>query len=151
MRGDSSVRLFQALGEPTRLRVAALLAATRQRACVCELSDALRERVYNVSRHLKALDDAGLLRSARAGRWIYYSFSPPAPLGRALTAILSRLDDLDGILAADRARLAARLSLREGGRCVVWKIDQKRVSPTGAKPHSPPASMVRRIVGDNSK
>ncbi len=119
----SAVRVFQGLGEPTRLRIAALLAATGARACVCELSDALDEPVYKVSRHLNVLEGAGLLASTREGRWMYYAFTHPAPLGGALKATLTGLGDSVGQLAGDRQRFAARLALREGGRCVVWKLD----------------------------
>lgn len=121
-------RVFHALSDPTRLRLAALLAATRDRACVCELSDALDERVYNVSRHLNALADAGLLRSAREGRWVYYRFAAQGgPAGKHLTALLTRLVDARAPFVRDRRRLEARLALREDGRCVIWKVDPGRL------------------------
>lgn len=124
MPDRSAVRIFQGLGEPTRLRIVALLAATRERACVCELSDALEERVYKVSRHLNILGDAGLLNSTREGRWIYYEFAmAPSPLGRALQTILTRLGDSQGQLTGDRQRFTARLALRQDGRCVVWRVN----------------------------
>lgn len=113
-------RVFQALGDPTRLRIASLLAATKQRACVCELTDALAERQYNVSRHLKILRDAGLVIPARNGRWVYYELvRQTSPPGRRLLTLLRALSG-SREFAADRARFAKRLALRKHGQCCVW-------------------------------
>ncbi len=113
-------RLFQALADPTRLRIAALLAASRRGACVCELTDALAERQYNVSRHLKTLRTAGLVTPARDGRWVYYRLAGPnGPAGRRLTALLRTILD-DPHLDRERGRFAKRLALRKHGRCCVW-------------------------------
>lgn len=116
-------RLFQALADPTRLRIAALLAATSQRACVCELTDALGERQYNVSRHLKTLKAAGLVVPMRDGRWVYYQLAGPrGPMGRRLRALLRSLPaEVD--FARDRDRFARRLALRRHGRCCVWTAE----------------------------
>ena len=130
----SAVRIFQALGEPTRLRIVVLLGATNERACVCELSDVLDERVYNVSRHLGVLADAGLLNRTRRGRWIYYAFTTlPSPFVRALQTSLTRLSDSERELTADRQRFTARLALRENARCVVWRIEPGQLRLTSAR------------------
>lgn len=114
---------FQALAEPTRLRIATLLAVTKERACVCELSDALNEAAYNISRHLHVLEHAGLVNGTRDGRWVYYRYAPPAgTAGKHVTAVLVNLDEPEGRLAVDRQRFEARLALRKNGRCVIWKL-----------------------------
>lgn len=121
---SSSVdRLFQALGDPTRLRIATLLADSNTHACVCELTDALAERQYNISRHLKALRAAGLVAPERDGRWVYYRLNLPAgPLGRRLSTLLRSLP-ADPQFSQDRDRLAKRLALRKHGRCCVWTTE----------------------------
>lgn len=122
----SSVRIFQALGESTRLRIVALLAATNERACVCELSDALDERVYKISRHLSVLEDVGLLSRSRQGRWIYYTFAAArSPIGTALKPVLARVGDPEGQFTEDLQRFTVRLGLRENDRCVVWRIEPR--------------------------
>jgi ArsR family transcriptional regulator len=121
--------LFHALSDATRLRLLALLAPTGVRACVCELCDALDERQYNVSRHLGVLADAGLLRSGRDGRWVYYRLRiPRGRFGARLARLLRGLPDPQGRLAADRRRLTARIRLRKDGRCCVWRLDRARAS-----------------------
>ena len=130
----SAVQIFQALGEPTRLRIVTLLAATSERACVCEVSDALEERVYNVSRHLNVLEGAGLLKRTRRGRWIYYEVTtPPSPFVRALRTSLTHLSDSEEEVKADQQRFIARLALRENDRCVIWKVEPRQLRLGGAK------------------
>ena len=65
---DLYPRTFQALSDPMRLRMFRLLAVNRTEMCVCEFVDSLSERQYNVSRHLKILELAGLLHKAKEGR-----------------------------------------------------------------------------------
>jgi len=64
-------RRFQALSDPTRLRILDLLAGGER--CVCQLTEATGAAQSRLSFHLKALREAGLLRARRSGRWMYYS------------------------------------------------------------------------------
>lgn len=70
--------VFQALGDPTRLRIVALLAAEGE-LCVCELTHALDLSQPMISRHLGNLRDAGLVSDRRTGKWIYYRLHPELP------------------------------------------------------------------------
>ncbi len=100
-----------ALGNPTRLRLLALLQAAEEPVCVCELSDGLAIPDYQTSRHLKVLSEAGWVASRRDGLWIYYGLSEKP-----------RVIDLPSLLepaAKDVDRMKARLRQRKGGRCVV--------------------------------
>lgn len=75
----------KALGDPTRLMLAAALAATDE-LCVCDLAW-VAERAENlVSHHLRTLRSAGLVASRRDGKMVLYSL---APVGRALLATLA--------------------------------------------------------------
>ncbi len=64
-------RRYQALSDPTRLRILDLLAGGE--LCVCQLTEATGAAQSRLSFHLKALLEAGLLRARRSGRWMYYS------------------------------------------------------------------------------
>ena len=63
--------LFKALSDPTRLRLAVLLAMQGE-TCVCELAAALDEPDYKISRHLGILRAGGLVETRREGAWMYY-------------------------------------------------------------------------------
>jgi ArsR family transcriptional regulator len=67
----TTARRFQALSDPTRLKILELLAGGER--CVCELTAATGAAQSRLSFHLKALLQAGLLRARRSGRWMYYS------------------------------------------------------------------------------
>jgi DNA-binding transcriptional ArsR family regulator len=91
---ESEARLLaeraKALGDPTRLTLAAALAGTDE-LCVCDLAW-VAERAENlVSHHLRALRSAGLVTSRRDGRMVLYSL---APAGHALLAALDYTTDV---------------------------------------------------------
>src|SRR5688500_3673499 len=66
-------RMFKALGDETRLRIAAL--HTQGDLCVCHLPDVLEVPQPTVSRHLAILRAAGVVDSGRDGTWIHYSLA----------------------------------------------------------------------------
>ncbi|TXL62166.1 ArsR/SmtB family transcription factor [Aeromicrobium terrae] len=70
---------FKAMGDPTRLRLLSLVAASEGgEACVCDLNDQLDLSQPTVSHHLKLLVDAGLLTRSKRGVWSYYALVPGA-------------------------------------------------------------------------
>ena len=111
--------IFQALGEPTRLRIIRLMAVTDEEICLCELVDSLLEPQYKLSRHLKVLRQSGLLESEKEGRWVYHRLSSGADVLRNLFEYVTTLPDQDGSFDADLLRFQERLSHREDGRCRV--------------------------------
>ena len=68
--------LFKALGDRTRLRILALLAAGE--VCVCNIHESLSLPQPTVSRHLAHLRKAGLVATRRDGVWMHYRLAPPA-------------------------------------------------------------------------
>lgn len=95
---------LKSAGEPTRLRLIALLAEAE--LTVTEITQVLGQSQPRVSRHLKLLCEAGILERVREGAWAFYRISDQgggADLGRF---IISRLDLRDGVLLADHKRLA---------------------------------------------
>ena len=65
--------LFQALGDPARLRLMELLFDSEH--CVSELANETNESMSLVSQRLKILHQAGLLRRQRTGKHIYYALA----------------------------------------------------------------------------
>jgi ArsR family transcriptional regulator len=68
--------LFKVLGDPTRLRLAVLL-AIKGETCVCFLAQALDEPDFKVSRHLGIMRSAGMVEARREGTWMYYKLAKP--------------------------------------------------------------------------
>jgi ArsR family transcriptional regulator len=66
-------RVFKALGDPTRVRLLSLIAATEGgEACVCDLTAPVNLSQPTVSHHMKQLVDAGLVTREQRGKWAYY-------------------------------------------------------------------------------
>lgn len=73
--------LFKALGDPTRLRIVALLAGGE--LCVCHLQQALGLAQAHVSRHLAVLRAADVVEARREGSWMHYSLKEQPDRDRA--------------------------------------------------------------------
>jgi len=69
--------MFKALGDPVRLRLVSMIAATDE-ACVCDLTEAFDVSAPTISHHLKVLREAGLVDGERRGTWVYYRVRPDA-------------------------------------------------------------------------
>ncbi|MDF2920063.1 MAG: transcriptional regulator [Microbacterium sp.] len=66
-------RTFKALGDPTRVRLLSLIAASEDNeACICDLTEPVGLSQPTVSHHMKLLVDAGLVTREQRGRWAYY-------------------------------------------------------------------------------
>lgn len=72
---ESVARRFRLLGEPARLRLLQLLEAKEH--SVNELAEKLQGNQANVSRHLTALYEGGLLNRRPDGTSVYYSIADP--------------------------------------------------------------------------
>src|SRR5262245_36339082 len=103
------------LGEPTRLRILALV--DRDEVSVGELSESLGMAQSRVSNHLRLLRDAGLLTERHAGTSTFLRLSPPREgtvnerLWSALRAEIREIPEH----AADLARLEGVLARRPRG------------------------------------
>ncbi len=111
--------IFQALADPTRIRIVRLLAETGEEACLCELVDSLLEPQYKLSRHVKILRQAGLLSAEKDGRWVYHRLVRGVAYLELAYEMLRALPDADGLFAHDLRNFRERMCLREGGRCRV--------------------------------
>ncbi len=67
-------RTFQALSDPTRLKILSLLGAGSMN--VSDMVERLDITQPAVSRHLKVLREAGLIVDSRRGKWVEYSCNP---------------------------------------------------------------------------
>lgn len=67
------VDIFKSLAEESRLRILALL--IQEEMCVCEIKECLNMKQSNVSRHLTALKNSGILDSHKEAQWSYFRIS----------------------------------------------------------------------------
>lgn len=75
-RSQELADLFWALGDPFRLSIVEFLRTAPR--TVTEITEHVRAPQPNVSRHLKALRERGVLETSREGKWVHYSLRPGA-------------------------------------------------------------------------
>jgi ArsR family transcriptional regulator len=81
---DDSLLKLKALADRNRLRI--FLALTRyDELCACQITELLQVTGATASRHLGILVTAGILKSRKESRWVYFSLD-------------ERSMDMDGIL-----------------------------------------------------
>ena len=115
---EEFLNIHRALSDKTRLRIMWLLVKTKSELCVCEIMDSINESQYNVSRHIKVLKNAGLVKEKKEGRWVLYSII--GPKNKFLSFIFKAIASLPReYFTMDNRRLIARLSLRKNGKCVI--------------------------------
>jgi len=76
------IRVMKALSDPNRVKVVKML--QQKEMCVCEIQFALGLAQPTVSKHLKVLEEAGLVQSKKAGLWVNYSLSGGSPYAATL-------------------------------------------------------------------
>src|SRR5436853_3405917 len=94
---------FQALADPTRLRVLALLRIME--LSVGELAHVLGQSQPRVSRHLKILADAGVLQRRKEGSWVFLTLAD-AERTQPMFALMDGWADprTEALFASDAAR-----------------------------------------------
>src|SRR6185369_13569818 len=105
LSAGQAVEVLRAAGEPTRLRILALL--SHEELAVLELCRVLGQSQPRVSRHLKLLAEAGLVERFPDGAWVFYRLTGEGERAALARDALDRLDLADPGIARDRERLAA--------------------------------------------
>ena len=67
------IRVMKALSDPTRVKIVKIL--EKRMMCVCELQAALGAAQSTASKHLKILEDAGLVDAHKDGLWVNYTLA----------------------------------------------------------------------------
>ena len=67
------LKVMKALSDPNRVKIIKLL--EQKKMCVCELQGALGIAQPTVSKHLKILEDAGLVTFRKDGVWVNYELA----------------------------------------------------------------------------
>jgi ArsR family transcriptional regulator len=80
---DRLASLFKALSNEHRIKIIHILRERQRKGsrdyteekvgvCVCHIQEALKLALSTTSQHLKILKQAGLVRSIKKGKWMYY-------------------------------------------------------------------------------
>lgn len=109
---DLLVAWLRAAGEPTRLRLLALCAASE--LSVSDLAQILGQSEPRVSRHLRILGEAGLIERVRQGQWVHYGLARAGAVAGFVQGLLGQLDRGDPLLVRDRERARSQ-ALQEDG------------------------------------
>ena len=67
------LRVMKAASDPTRVKILKMLG--KRSMCVCEIQTALGTAQSTASKHLRILEEAGLVRSEKEGLWVNYLLS----------------------------------------------------------------------------
>src|SRR3982751_6343983 len=106
LSSDEMVEVLRAAGEPTRLRILALLA--QEELSVMEICQILDQSQPRVSRHLKLLSEAGLIERFPDGAWVFYRPAASGPRKRLLDDILALVDPIAREADAERLQAVRR-------------------------------------------
>jgi len=85
-------KIFNSLSEEKRLKILYLL--TIREMCNCELTAATSSSQPNLTYHIKILENAGLVRQKREGKFIYYSLKDD-PVTKLILDLLRELFESD--------------------------------------------------------
>ena len=117
---------FQALADPTRLRIVVLLRLME--LSVGELAQVLGQSQPRVSRHLKILADAGVLERRKEGSWVFLTLGEPDRVDPMFALVDAWADPATrSLFASDAARIETIRSERAesanryfAGHAEVW-------------------------------
>ncbi len=102
---EKVILIAKALSDSNRLR--ALMVLRNVELCVCQLIELLSLAPSTVSKHMSVLKQAGLIKSRKDSRWVYYSLVDDkiAPVTKdALNLVVSNLNK-DPIVLSDAKRI----------------------------------------------
>ena len=67
------IEVFKALSDINRLQILEMISCGEM--CACDIIDGLNLSQSTISHHMKILQSAGLVRSEKRGKWMFYSIS----------------------------------------------------------------------------
>ena len=107
---DDIVEILKAAGEPTRLRLLALL--SHGDLTVTDLTDILGQSQPRISRHLKLLAEAALVDRYQEGAWAFFRLSQGGGAVALVRQLLEAADPADAVFSRDDERLRVLKKVR---------------------------------------
>jgi len=99
------LKVMKALSDPNRVKIIKLL--QRKVMCVCEIKEALGLAQSSASKHLKILEEAGMITFSKEGLWVNYRLAQgsQSPYAANLLGSLRHWLEEDSEVASVVARL----------------------------------------------
>ncbi len=99
------INVMKALSDPNRVKIVKML--QHRMLCVCEIQAALGLAQSTASKHLRVLDEAGLITSSKQGLWVNYRISGgrQSPYASVMLGCLRHWLDEDRDISEMLARL----------------------------------------------
>jgi DNA-binding transcriptional ArsR family regulator len=89
-RAPEAAQVFAALGDPTRLALVSQLCDGSTRS-IAQLTEGTKLSRQGITKHLRVLQDAGLVHSEKTGRESLYAYNPqPIHEARSYIDVVSR-------------------------------------------------------------
>ncbi|MEK6646366.1 MAG: metalloregulator ArsR/SmtB family transcription factor [Candidatus Firestonebacteria bacterium] len=112
------INIFKSLSDRTRLRILHLLIRANSELCICEIVDSLKLPQSNISKHIRELKIAGLVREKKQGRFVLYSLIFPKD---KFTSNFIKTVSLipEDYFSDDNKNLTKRVALRIDGKVVI--------------------------------
>ena len=120
---DQALSVTKALADGNRLRVVMAL-TDHDELCVCQITAMLDLAMATVSRHISVLQKAGLVKSRKDSRWVYYRLAEAFPplLLQWLKDALMHSDNIAG----DNEKLKTIFAHELDALCKAQKQRRKR-------------------------
>jgi ArsR family transcriptional regulator len=99
------IKVMKALSDPNRVKMIKMI--QRRVMCVCEIQEALGLAQSTASKHLKILEEAGLITYSKEGAWVNYRLADGGrnPYSASLLGNLRHWLEDDAEIAALTAKL----------------------------------------------
>jgi len=91
-----SVKIFSALADPVRAKITALLCDREM--SVSDIVSVFQMGQSRISRHLRILSDAQILKPRRDGLWVRYSITQDGKINKLLLSLKSWLPDVESYI-----------------------------------------------------
>jgi len=115
---NNYIDVFRALSDITRIRILHLLLKAKDELCICEIMDSLQLAQYNISKHIRELKIAGLVKERKEGRFVFYSIVKQKD--EFYQNVIKSVQLINNsILKCDKYRLKKRLKLRRNNKPIL--------------------------------
>ncbi|HJO92311.1 MAG TPA: metalloregulator ArsR/SmtB family transcription factor [Victivallales bacterium] len=114
---EKIIEVLKAVSDPTRLRV--LMTMNNGEICVCQITELLNLAKSTISKHMSILRHAGLVKSRKDGKWIYYRHSTENQnlISKEVLNLLKAKLIKDKTIISDRKKLDKIISINKADLC----------------------------------